>query len=364
MRSNSKIQRVYETFESVEQFSNAAAIAIGNLIRRLDQAPTPSKPIADSDQLPTISNIPITVPRHFLGRDDDLSAIDKALKRGDGRAAVTALHGLRGVGKRTLAAAYAERHRRDYRATWWIRAETDATMRADLVGLGVQSGWVSRDASEEATVKTVLERLPREGEDILLIYDNAVNSREMASFLPRAPGTSVIITSNAPNWGRVASPIEIGVWSKEVGADFLIARTGSAREREAAIKLSEALGGLPLAHEQASAYCERIGISLAQYSSRFEATHSVMMDDTNDASQEYDDGRTVAKTVALAIEEAEKVHAAAGSLLTYAALLAAEPIPLYLFAEGREIFSEPFASLIEGVGLDEAVGALPRLCSD
>jgi ATP-dependent DNA ligase len=28
------------------------------------------------------------------------------------------------VGKTTLAAAYAERHRGDYRATWWIRAQT------------------------------------------------------------------------------------------------------------------------------------------------------------------------------------------------------------------------------------------------
>ena len=55
-----------------------------------------------------ISNIPINVPRHFLGRDDDLAAIDKALNSSNGRAAITALHGLRGVGKTTLAAAYDE----------------------------------------------------------------------------------------------------------------------------------------------------------------------------------------------------------------------------------------------------------------
>ena len=41
-------------------------------------------------------------PRHFLGRDDALEAIDAALNRDAGRVAITALHGLRGVGKTTL----------------------------------------------------------------------------------------------------------------------------------------------------------------------------------------------------------------------------------------------------------------------
>jgi hypothetical protein len=53
------------------------------------------------------------------------------LGRYEGRVAITALHGLRGVGKTALAAAYAERHRGDYRATWWIRGQGEATLRAD-----------------------------------------------------------------------------------------------------------------------------------------------------------------------------------------------------------------------------------------
>ena len=61
-----------------------------------------------------------------MGRDDALAAIETALKRYEGRVAITALHGLRGVGKTTLAAAFAERHRGDYRATWWIRAQADS----------------------------------------------------------------------------------------------------------------------------------------------------------------------------------------------------------------------------------------------
>jgi len=198
----------------------------------------PTNPVAFPGGSHALSNIPVTVPRHFLGRDDALTAIDAALKRGDGRAAVTALHGLRGVGKTALAAAYAERHQQDYRATWWIRAETDTTMRADLAGLGVQLSWVAEGVPEQTAVKAVLDRLPREGLDILLVYDNARTSRELASFLPRGAGPRIIITSNAPDWGGVASPVEIEVWPKEVGADFLIARTGRAAERDAGLSLS------------------------------------------------------------------------------------------------------------------------------
>src|SRR3954468_3492327 len=48
-----------------------------------------------------ISNIPIRVPMLFMGRDDALAAIETVLRRSEGRVAITALHGLRGVGKST-----------------------------------------------------------------------------------------------------------------------------------------------------------------------------------------------------------------------------------------------------------------------
>lgn len=66
----------------------------------------------------------------------------------------------------------------------------------------------------------------------------------------------------------------------------------------------------------------------------------------------------MAKTFALAIDEATKRHPAAEPLIVHAALLAPEPIPLFLFAEGREAFGEPLASALIGDGLDEAVAAL------
>jgi tetratricopeptide (TPR) repeat protein len=305
-----------------------------------------------------VSNVPIAVPEHFLGREDALKAVDVTLKRHEGRVAITAVHGLRGVGKTTLAAAYAERHRSEYRATWWVRAQTADSMRADLVSLGVRLCWVAADEKEAPAFKKVMERLRHEGEGLLIIYDNATQADALKPFLPKGGAARVLVTSNAPDWRSLAAPIELRLWPRDIGADYLIKRTDRAAERAEADALSDALGGLPLAHEQAAAYCERLSVSFADYARRLAATPIKLLDAERDAPLEYHDKLTVAKTFALAIGEAAKLHRAAEPLIAYAARLAPEPIPLFLFSEGREKFGEPLASDLADDGLDEAVAAL------
>jgi hypothetical protein len=178
----------------------------------------------------------------------------------------------------------------------------------------------------------VRERLRAEGEGLLLIYDNAIDAASVRTFLPTGGAALVLIASNAHAWRGV----EISGWPKDIGADFLVVRAGRAGERRDAEALSEELGGLPLAHEQAAAYCERLDVSFAEYRKRLEATPRRLLDADKDASADYHAGLTVAKTFALALEEAAKLHPAAEPLVTYAALLAPEPIPLFLFSEARD----------------------------
>jgi tetratricopeptide (TPR) repeat protein len=101
-----------------------------------------------------------------------------------------------------------------------------------------------------------------------------------------------------------------------------------------------------------------IEISLAEYRRRFDAAPARLLNTEKDAPAEYHDRLTVAKTFALAIDEAARLHPAAEPLLIHAALLAPESIPLFLFAEGREHFGEPLASALADDGIDEAVAAL------
>jgi tetratricopeptide (TPR) repeat protein len=317
----------------------------------------PKAPISFPGEPRALSNIPIAVPRFFFGRDEVLAEIKAALADDHGRVAITALHGMRGVGKTTLAAAYAEFHRGNYRATWWIRAGNESTMRADLVGLGVRLDWVAPDQKEDPAFATVMERLRQDGSGILLIFDNAIDADSIEAYLPGGDA-QIIITSNAHAWRDLATPLPIDTWPNEIGADYLISRTGRKAEREAALALSNALGGLPLAHEQAAAYCERLEVPFATYHARFEAAPVDILDDKRDAPRAYHNRLTAAKTFALAIDEAAKLHPAAEPLIVYAALLAPEPIPFFIFSEASKEFGEPLVSYLSGDGLDEAVAAL------
>src|SRR5260370_27813004 len=169
-----------------------------------------------------VSKAAIGGPAHFKGRDDELAAIEAAFKGDEGgiAVAITALHGLRGVGKSTLAAAYAERCRSGYPLTWWIRAQTESTLRADLVALGIRLRWVHADDKEDPALAAVMERLRQENEGVRLVFGDAVDADAHEPYLPRGGAVRVLITSNAHAWRGVASPVQIRVLPTDIGADL------------------------------------------------------------------------------------------------------------------------------------------------
>jgi hypothetical protein len=179
--------------------------------------------------------------------------------------AIAALHGLRGIGKTTLAAAYAERHRANYRATWWIRAQTEPTMRADLTALGVRLGWVAADKQEEPALAAVAERLRHEGDDILLIFDNATDADALKPHLPSGGAARVLVTSNSHAWRRTAK-IASRVLRQVDGSEDLRARNRRGRQaasgREAADRRARAVRVINHGNEDTSSLAKirRCGI--------------------------------------------------------------------------------------------------------
>ena len=229
-------------------------------------------------------------------------------------------------------------------------------MQADLKAIGVRLGLANREDHEDSALATVLDHLQQVGEDVLLIYENATNEKELRPCLPSRGDARILVTSNNHAWHEVGSPIEVPRWPKDIGAKFLIARSGRASLQAEAEALSEALGGLPLAHEMAAAFCEQREISLAAYHERFQAQPNQFLSDEEYAPVEY--GSTVTKAFNLAIEAANSMHPAAEPLIVHIAMLPLRGVPIFLFFEGRERLEQPLASRLCDDGLEKAIAAL------
>lgn len=257
---------------------------------------------------------------------------------------------------------YADQHRTIYGVTWWIRSELTSTIRSDLIGLGARLGWLAADMEEEDALAVVADRLRNHGDGILLVFDNALSPASLRAFLPTASLTHVLITSNNHAWRSVAETIEVGTWPIDTGKEYLVQRTGRDNELAEAEVLSGALDGLPLAHEQAAAYCEQLDVSLGEYCKRFDAAPLALLRDENYAAGGYQDGRTtVARTFSLAIEAAARLHPAAEPLIVHASLLAAVPIPLFFFADSLQRFADVCPDLRSFEDLERALAALRAL---
>ena len=89
----------------------------------------------------------------------------------------------------------------------------------------------------------------------------------MARFVPPAGPGRVLITSRNQIWPP-GQALDVPVLDPQVAAEFLVSRTGDA-DRRAALELAGELGGLPLALEQAAAYVQASGDSLAGYLASF-----------------------------------------------------------------------------------------------
>jgi tetratricopeptide (TPR) repeat protein len=213
------------------------------------------------EPLPKIFNVLYRHNPNFTGRLEAMESLQKSLR--DGNAAITALAGMGGVGKTTLAAEYCHRFGGRYGGVWWVRAEQEPVMLADLAALGQRIG-IAVTGNIEADARAALETLAARGEPWLMVYDNAPNADALAKWLP-AGAVRCLITSRFTGFDNLATVTPLDRWSDEVTSDYLLVRT-ARDDKGAALRLAHALGGLPVAAEQAAVFLkDRKGITFDAY---------------------------------------------------------------------------------------------------
>jgi hypothetical protein len=268
-------------------------------------------------------------PPLLAGREELLAELDTRLWGGDSSAPqMVVLCGLGGAGKTSVAVEYAYRHLAEVGVAWQFAAEDPTVLAAGFGELAAQLG--ARDVLDTrdpvASAQRVLAVFPAKW---LLVFDNAPDRASVEAFLPPAGRGQVLITSQNQNWPR-GQALQVPVLSTEVAAGFLVDRTGDP-DQQAAEELAEELGRLPLALEQAAAYLQATGVSLAGYLAWFRQRKPDLLGRGEPTGYRG----TVATTWALAFTRLEHAAPGAPGLLRLLAGCAPEAIPLRLLLQPR-----------------------------
>lgn len=292
---------------------------------------------------------------HFTGRADLLKRLGDTLAGKGGRVALTqaALHGLGGIGKTQTALKYAYDSLDRYCLVWWLRAETEDTLLADLGALADRLGAVGPEVTE-AEPRALAALTALEGKTgWLLIYDNALTEQDVAQWLPRSGG-AVILTSRAAVWTR-ARPLDVEVMSPEDAIALICERSGDADGPAADLAME--LGYLPLALEQAAAYMAERAVSIARYLELYRQRRGAVL--ARGKAADYPD--TVATTWEISFHAVAADLPAAGQLLNFCAFLAPDDIPLDLLRPGAAQLPSPLAeALADPLVTDDMVAVLRR----
>jgi hypothetical protein len=284
---------------------------------------------AELDKLPRGGRVLRLGPRppFLAGREDLLADLDGRLAAGaDRQPRMVALHGLAGAGKTSVALAYAHDHLREAGVVWQVAAEDPAVLAA---GFGELAAALGAGEGSGDPVAAVHGALAARRDGWLLVFDNAPGPEAVRGLVPPAGNGRVLVTSRNALWPP-GQAVEVAVLDLDAAAGFLTARTGDT-DRQAAAGLAEAVGGLPLALEQAGAYIQATGDTLAGCLASFRRHRPDML--ARGKAIGYDS--TVAATWSLAFGELERSAPQAAGLLRLLACCAPEAIPLRLLLQPR-----------------------------
>jgi hypothetical protein len=216
--------------------------------------------------LPALWNVPFVPNPFFLGRDEQLAHLRTQLQMHQASAISQprAISGLGGIGKTQIAVEYAYRHRQDYRAVFWLRAGSREDLLSSYVQLASVLNLPEKDEQEQEVIVQAVKVWLQRHRDWLLILDNADEPDLLPPFLPIQAGGHIVVTTRSAAVGNlgISNPLTLAPFTAEQGALLLLRRAArltpenaleqsSPEELMLAQHLSDELGGLPLALDQA-----------------------------------------------------------------------------------------------------------------
>ncbi|MBY8343489.1 tetratricopeptide repeat protein [Streptomyces spinosirectus] len=217
----------------------------------------PSSPAAEPAPAPVRpAQLPATVP-DFTGRSSIVAELSEVLASAKGRVmAVSAVAGIGGVGKTTLAVHVAHQARTafpdgqlyvDLQGAGASSAEPETVLGSFLRALGTADSAIPASLEERAA----LYRSVLDGRRVLVLLDNARDAAQIRPLLPGTEGCAALVTSRVRMVDLAgAHLVDLDVMSPDEALLLFTRIVGEERvasEREAALDVVAACGFLPLA---------------------------------------------------------------------------------------------------------------------
>jgi hypothetical protein len=213
-----------------------------------------------------VVGVPLEIPAWFVKRPEASEPVRKALRGGaDGAttAVISAVHGLGGVGKTTLAAALVDESARDGAfpdGIFWLtlgEEMTESLLLTSLAALVRFFGDREYQAKELEPTSAHLRGLLRD-KQTLIVVDDAWKTEHVRPFRVVGPKGRLLITTRDALIARDANAtlFDLDSMSPEEARALIEGRLGRAlepNEELTAAALAEELGRLPLALELAAA---------------------------------------------------------------------------------------------------------------
>jgi len=290
-------------------------------------------------------NVPYRQNPFFTGREDILTRLHEAL-RSDKTAALTqpyALSGLGGVGKTQTAVEYAYRFRHQCYAILWVRADSSEVLTSDFAAIAALLHLPEQNEQDLSRTMAAVKQWLTAVSRWLLIFDNVDDLQIINDFIPSPCRGHALLTTRTNVTGTLAQSIEIDTMEAEEAAFFLLRRAKiialDASQNDAtdidynqARTISHALGGLPLALDQAGAYIEETQCSLLDYLNLYQSRRELLLKWRGDLALDHPE--PVATTWSISFEKIHMASPIAMELLKICAFLAPDDIPEEIITKG------------------------------